>query len=651
MINFLKNKKKLLITMDIINLIMFIAVVLIQMGRVATPILMTVFMLEQAVYTAVTVYAIKEEYAEDYVQMKLIICIIATVFFACYIAVVGYGDKVVDICALSIFVACVLWAVKFFKEYKFKFNGWLIVSCLIFLILNIHSLVQAPMSDSTIYYMLFHDFKKMNLYNDWVLAFNFSSHLSMGYSLFLCSAEFLSNFFYNETLVLQSMNMILAFITIVKFKKILDFFYAEKSNALKCLMSTLFVFAPSFLGLFWNVSVDYFMMCSFVWFLSAEVHNQKYLKGFFSFLFVFSKEPAILIYFVYVAVKYIFLYARQIKNKKSWNILKVIDVEFLFYVIPAAVWAIIYMIIFRIGEDWSTTSGNSWSSDSSFVILKIKQMTIMNFSWIAVILCLIALIVYIARKVKGKEEKILAPDNDRALFIFSIVGSAVGIIVSNLVLATFAHMRYIQVLSVDVALLSILSIFYVFSNRQIIADAVCGIYGILLLIQSFYGIDIVSKNVFNKLDYGNGYLISSEVLEFDGKEYLAMGDAVAYNQEATYYSRVLEKFIRKIEYDKNTLFIYPDIAEDWESHLYVCGYFFGNFRWDERLNVLAADSDYKLKFAYEYDYIDFSNYDRIYYLNLPYASKYSERKYTEADSIETFDEQFLSCRFKIYRLK
>ena len=356
-------------------------------------------------------------------------------------------------------------------------------------------------------------------------------HASTGYTLILMLGKII---WPNTDCGIICMQIAVAMVSIFAFGGIVNAIFKDISQIDKTIMTSIYAFSPFVLGMVGDVSLDYGMLCMFVVLIYCWVKKKILLEFFVGIIFCFTKEPAVIIYGGYLLGRYIVLIKTIKKNNFS---LRCIFKQPNIYIasIPPMIWLIAF---FLKGEMWGSSGGgqsNYFGYSPLNIITKIKQFTILNFNWLLWITILAICIYFIANKKKKL---------NISKYSIPICGAMIFFVLFNCIYITVTHARYILPMTVFTSLGLGLVCSNIVNNlvRRCILGGIC----VLLLVQSFWGIDPFTSNVFASIDVGEKKI---SCLTYNSNK--EIDDAIIYNREYLQYVDLLNEVFKQLKIDEN----------------------------------------------------------------------------------------------------
>lgn len=539
-----------------------------------------------------------------------------------------------------------------FKIENFKSIEWyaLFAIVLLFSILNLNTLSTWFRSDSEAYYLGIRQ-SVQNIRDGQISLANFkiAGHSCYGYSIFVFLGELLIPY---RGIGIRLMNLILSIITIIMEFMILKKIFPEMDKIVRILLTAVFAFSPFLFGIFSEVGTDFAVLCFFTWLVFSYIYDKKALCFFSGILLCLSKEIGILYYCSFFGACYIY---RLFKNSEK-NFLKKIYDEFLwyewFYLLPVALF-FFFIGITKGTSSWvsrpmtgktSKAAAHVFRLDWYYVWVKIKEIFMMNFSW----LLIIPLLLLIAAVLKRNVKRI----NINKEWFCGICVSLITFLMFNLLYVTYTHYRYMQ-LYLFFFVFFVAFLFEVSGSKIRIKRGISAVLAVLLFVESYVVIDPVTYLMFRTIDVGNGKIITTKEYEgnADGEfankysgadlEIHQFADSIVYNKECLGIEKVFEKALADINYSNRKAIIFPAI---YGSNIYntIFNYMgihnLENIHWDNETNDITYDAD-----ADVVNFLDISKevpaniteYDEVWYVKLPYKGEwYEEKNYEKFEILE-----------------
>lgn len=577
----------------------------------------------------------------------------------------------IGILALNIPLIVLSFYFMFYKKYykellnKLKEYKILILLLLLFVCLSYETFTSWTRLDTNIYFTYLEDAKNWNLSFDMIDLFRLGGHQSIGYTLWGLVGIYLTP---GSPVGVRIINIILVSISTVCFYLILKKFF--NSELLRLLLTSLLLFNPLILGIIYEVNLDLPSTCFYIWVLCTLLYKKKFYMLFSAFFLVFSKETGILLLFGIAlgwALEQIYeIYL--IKDRK--NILKCLDWNIIFiFGMPAFV----LLLFKRMGLLWrqsknslefSSQKMDTWGFNIDNSIIKLKELFLLNFAWIFILVILVCLLVLITRR-----KKVFNKTSD-LLKSLPLLISFVLFIGFQFAYVTYSHIRYITPY-----LVGLIFIFGILVNKTFSEKSNIIIYSVVLIllgIQNYYTLDPVSRLSCEIINIGKSEIYSTRtfVRSSDNETitkhtdpelvtYLEMTQSAIYNRQYLYFENVFEKFLRHIQYDDETLILVAPIYDkrvDDMTWISLFGKWYSKelYYIPERYQVVD-NSEYpvlNLLVVNEEDETSYDLYDRVYLLSFPYNKLFDTEKFVDNyDIINRFQVEERFWYIDVFQLK
>lgn len=255
--------------------------------------------------------------------------------------------------------------------------------CGVFLLFSCSEIISISQWDSTFYLNSLDQFvEKYDLTFQTLLSGNMGGHLSIGYSLAAVSFHML---WMRGNIGVKIFNILLGWGAIFCFFQILRRLGVNRGFAFASAL--LFAVSPLFLGTIGFISVDYAMLVYFLFFLYSYLHEKNIFMVLSGFLFLFTKETAIVIYaFFWLGVFFYRAFTLEKTEKVRWRELfsVLLKSEWAAVCIPVVLFLSTFVIyaMENIGWPGKTAGGKlSWKLFSALVLLAVFVLTAVKI-WI-----------------------------------------------------------------------------------------------------------------------------------------------------------------------------------------------------------------------------------------------------------------------------
>lgn len=495
---------------------------------------------------------------------KTIIILVSLMFGTLLLVHERVQEQYSIIYTLLLLVVLIVAAIYFLQNHSgLDLGKWISQNGIVFLIILLFVILSVEVIDS---WMMWDSLRYTASVESMVRNFDtelagiyglyFAGHASLGYSLWIMFFQL----FKEGTKSIQVADIFLAGISIFAYYQILRKLLGNKfSNKILSLATIPYAFSPFVLGMVGNFNLDSATMYFAVIFIACSLYHYEILELVLAFCFCFTKEPAIIYYVGYIVIKTVCGYMKN-NRFNLFRLTKYVigDIKNYIYSLPVILWGILFLLNSQGG--WGSSDSDALSlSDSGIncfgisnnvIVMKMKQIFLLNFNWVFWTTIILGLILLIVRK-----RKIVIRELDEIIPIFGL-----GILVCffGCVYITWTHVRYIVPMIPVLYLAATLVIskmekggygFYIWN----------GVLSVVLLIQSFYTIDPVTCNVFETISVGNNKVYSTHLKEdsrFRSKRVFC--DSIVYNRQYMYWQETLIEALNRVGYDNNTMIVFPD---------------------------------------------------------------------------------------------
>ncbi|MFZ3301097.1 MAG: hypothetical protein WA152_00065 [Microgenomates group bacterium] len=449
--------------------------------------------------------------------------------------------------------------------------------------------------------------------------FNFLGHPSMGYVGIIAIGQL---FGAENVIVLNTVNMILAIISIWAFNSILYFFY-PKQKFENTLVSFIYAFNPLFYATSISMNLDFPLLVFTTLMVESYVYKRKILFIIWSLLLIFTKETGIVIYSLFFAINLVSNFTKHRLVNRKFNI-----VRLLYFFVPIVFFCIYF--IYAGGKLWN--SNDYMKFDLSFGIncqsclginlyyikIRLFQIFVMNFSWVLSIIILSAMFnIY-----KNNSNKNIVSDVFyHKQYYWISVSIFFSLVLFNLFVVVMSFPRYVVYLEFFKIILLYLSVCYLFPKKIIYRRLIFSIICILTFIQVFKSFDPSSRILF-----GTSYLgrnVSSNVFASPNFGY---HDSMVYNSQFVFIDGLSKTINKDTPSDMKLINDVPT------------SYFWKNINFVGKIEDLKSLHNYGYE-KLRYVYVPWMSYHNDVYTNLNNMYDIVDSKFIDYDGyyVETFD--------------
>ena len=590
----------------------------------------------------------------EYKNQLLIIYFILALFWDLSI-ISPYSDKThiftIILGAFALNVPFFYFGYEWIKSIKIR-NIWeyikknlgIIFVLLFYFILSLETIDDFPKADSRAFYDYIKGAKFWDFTFDTFRSLQYGAHKSFGYSIFSLIGEYLTP---NCVIGVHLVQIIMMLVSIYAFYDILKKLFPNAKQEECTLITALYATTPVILGTIFEINLDIGLSCFVVWFFCSYLNKKRILQLFCALLLVFCKEPGIIILFGF-GVGWLLSCLRY--NKVN---LLLRNKDFYYQAFLLFFPAICFLATFFIGDMWYQNENPmgkindvgeaalyKWGFFFPIIKSKLKQLYIMNFSWILFFLIIIG---FLYKVIKGKKSK-----NSYALLgekgaFYPVIGIYIFFILFNFYYITFCCARYImpQYFAFYILFMYALMEFKFVYKKMIYCSLI-----ILFVLQTFWTVDPFTLYAFENINIGKGNIITTRTL-FLTKEGILSSDvndwinneminAVSYNRQYSYLNETIEIALKELDYSDDTLIVIDPIYKEYQTNLSILGKWNVSdpYYYDPKKNKMVEDDMYKpINFVMLNS--DFINnieeykhqYKEIFVLTFPYNRTYSNKPF------------------------
>lgn len=360
-----------------------------------------------------------------------------------------------------------------------------------------------------------------------ILLFNklcLAGHIDYSYVAVCIMFKYL----FNSTLIgMRVCGVILYLLGLFGFWKCLCLFDKKRIISVRIMCLIMFGVSPYMLGMISYCYIDYALCCMFP-LLAYVVLARKYMWSVvISLFYLFTKEPAIVIYsFLILGV---FIVEACERRKILFDIKR-----YTVYLFPCVLWLMSYLFV----GHWAGTGTFSLSGD--YILGKTNTTYIINFNYLLLMLAVAAIIIAFA---KHRED---------LLFVVPILSSLIAFSLMTFVFVTVNHPRYIDSVIAQINLLAAICIVNYIPSLKVRYSTIV-IISSLMLVSCYCTIDPLMLLVYKQYDMGRITMITTN-------QYLS--DGMVYNYQYQSIAAAMDKALVDVMGAKDTVIYLPAIYDN-----------------------------------------------------------------------------------------
>ena len=447
------------------------------------------------------------------------------------------------------------------KAKKISFDMGIIMIIIVTILSRIPMFTHIQMWDGAIYYEALQracanfDFTAASIMN----GFRLAGHFTWAYTFFMAMGEFLIP---GEVTGVQVIMLVMTTIAFICIYKMFQGYWCKMSKLQAAAMTSLISVIPLICGLFSVINLDYFLFIFFIYLIYAEYKNWEIMRLFWMVCVVLTKETGLFIIAGYSIAYILFRWKECQKVKAKDRLFKLLE-DNLVKSVAIALMALCCLVLVQGGLFTWMGIGQKSSEELfanyiraangknlvlfilSFMVHKTVQVFTMNFTWIPTLF-----ILYIVCKL-WKEKKQIQLQGMVGVLGALIVFLLFSVFSTILIASTVS--RYVIFSAVLLWIVAIVLWFYEYGinlqNRK--QRIIVGGLFILLFVQSFVYIDPITNLWFDRLDTGNGKMVSGE------KDYNNYGDTFVNNNYYRYIELLIDEMLYEIDYNEEWQIVMP----------------------------------------------------------------------------------------------
>ena len=539
-------------------------------GKIAVLLLMAII----AVYFVITCQVEKIlAYLFDFHlfrQLTIISFFIGLFFFAAILNKAGTGAAIPVWAYGMLFlpVALFLWSACLYikamkrgcgrKQGDVRTDGGIWIVSGICIILRLPMFTSLQRWDGAVYYGMLHaaslefDFSVNSVW----MYFKLANHPTFIYTFFMLIGEFL---FPGKATGVLLVSLLMTTAAMICIYRMLRGYWCRMKRIWALLFTTIISVIPLFYGTFSYVNVDYTLILFFIFLMYSDYREQTLMMAFWTMSLLLNKETG----WVIVAGYYIAYLVRLWKESNHTKFRqKAADVfsDGIVKIMVAGALAISIYVVLQGGLGWFNTgsgqrlfatresideigtSVNAFGFYPAYILHRLAQIFVLNFTWIPTVVIISALIFLAISKLRGNPIR-----RKKIRNIGGIIGALALFVAFSVLYITAALTRYTVFSSVAVWLLALLFCYSVFFPvwPQICIKCFSGVILLLLLVQSFIYIDPFSNLIFRRVDSGRGKLLATNM------QFVRGDDSLVNNYRYRYLDPLLDKMLAQAGYHRN----------------------------------------------------------------------------------------------------
>ena len=457
----------------------------------------------------------------------------------------------------------------------------------------------------------------------------------------------LNGFFNNMLYTAYFTNAAVAFLGAVCFYRIVRRLFPTWKGYSCAACAAVYFFSPYVFGIVQFINLDSFLLFGLLFFLAADAAENRFLRVASCVFLCFTKETGPVLLAALMVVRLLRIYFQHRKEKFN---LKNFELAF---TVPVLICGVIWLVDTLLNS-WSASNKgnlqfvdgnvfNGFGIDFTFLADKMQSIFLTNFTWVFVLVGVLAGICLLLDLKSGRVKKRKFTLVEMQIFTALVVSFLLDIL-----FVTYNHVRYNLVF---VAFLYLVTVWLVgkVKLKTAVNVAMTSIACALFFAQCFYTVDPMMYLSMVKIDCGNGYLTATRngvFIEYnlENRKQLDFCDNIAYNRQTIYFDRALDELIAKSDYEKGaTCYVFTNEYFTPSIHgVTNCDYLFmGNgykylpepryVSWDGEKDrrYIAKHGGNEIPFFYVLEEEELQAcldaYETVYYIKLPFGDEYFRR--------------------------
>lgn len=538
-------------------------------------------------------------------------------------------------------------------------------------IMNLECLNNWPRWDTYTYYFLIDNLSLNNLFLSGKEGMVVAGHISGVFALYniICDTILPVD-------LLNSMyvaNFILQFIDAILFYNIIKRLVPDHERSFYLIATVACTMSPYIFGTSFVVNPEKLLMTSVLLFIYGILAKNNIISLVGAFIACNSKEIGVVI----IAFMTAGCLLKDIcVAKRNGNIKKL---NLVYYICILAV-GVLWITQFR-SVNWAEEIKNDIQvtyplldgapfNSFSFSILHIgdtlKGEFLTNFTWIFVALIFLGMIKYVLYLIHKRNVLRFSDIINKPIFILTL--GFIGGELITLLFVTYHFYRYYTVNIAFVYLIGLIALDFLLRDyklKEIFSKEIAGILAILLMIQCYTTIDIVSIYMLPQISTGTSTIVALPT-HMQGFNDPGFTDAANYNRQIIYFDKAFDKALCSIVPSNDTKILLSDeyflknglgsLYSIWGfGYQYVLPPRYGKFDLQKGYRYLETTKENQIDPDYitaEFDMEDYADYNEIYYISMPWGDETISKLINKYPKIQLFDIiYYKQWVLKIYKIK
>ena len=450
------------------------------------------------------------------------------------------------------------------KKITIQFETAMVITMILCIAIRIPMLSDIPRWDAGEYYYRLSkacssfDFSFNSFFSD----FRLCGHSNLGFSFLMCFPEFL---FPGNTVIMNIWNLILTSVCVYCIYWLVRQYWVHSSQWTAGIGAAVISSVPMFLGTFSYFNVDYALVLVFIYMVYCDRRRYNILCLWNTILLSQIKETGVVLVAGYWGMKLIIQYIGVLtsKNNSKVKLTGLLRTKSLWMGSISGALYMMYIVLLGGISDWTQNSDAEsalgWDNDGfncfgykpGYVIYKLKQFGLLNFAWVWLAIIVVIGILLVQKKLSKKSEKYIIK-----IDMLGECGAIIAFILFSCLYITYALPRYNIIMSMMIVAAGVCVIVgYIEKRNRALAGGILTCMLVLMLVQSFYNIDPISKNVFENVNIGKNNILYSDY------ENDYFGDALVTNHQYTWLDKAYDKELNALQYRTGDAIMIP--GQEW----------------------------------------------------------------------------------------
>lgn len=387
--------------------------------------------------------------------------------------------------------------------------------------------------------------------------FRLAQHPTLGYAGVMAIGEFLN---LRGVVGVMLVNLVITAMAVVYLYRMLAGFFGNMSKTKAAVGAGVALLVPLFWGTFGYFQPDYGTCIFAIFTMYFDYKKKPILFFFWAVMLTQSKEVGIVVLAGYMVARLIYGIAAnkgtgirrigvQLRDPINWCAVGSAAVFGVYSLINggASTWTQYLGDTSTSIFSWSNTGTNCFGFQPTYIVERLEQMFVMNYSWLLFVFISAGLIAFFIKKAR-KRETVGGARGMACLF-----GAVAAFTLMYCLFITELHYRYSIVFALLIWVAAYVGLQEILGERKIPCVVAAAVVAVLFSMQTFMSVDPVSNALIDTVDVGNGRMLIMRKAYDTGTVF---GDQMVYNYQFAHLNKALDGMMEKAGIEKGCGVIY-----------------------------------------------------------------------------------------------